>query len=185
MNRREALSSLTVLFGTTIIGAEAFLSGCSNKGSSVASDFISDDQVFLLNEIGEVIIPATETSPGAQAANVGLFMRDMVRDCYSGEEQKIFLDGLEQINSDANKQFEGDFIELNIENKTALLMYYENDASVQSNMKHFYKMYKQLTVWGYFTSEPGATQALNYVAVPGRYEACIPLKPDQKAWANP
>ena len=37
---------------------------------------------------------------------------------------------------------------------------------------------------GYFTSEPGATKALRYVAVPGRYEGCIPYKKGDKAWAT-
>lgn len=47
----------------------------------------------------------------------------------------------------------------------------------------FYFTMKDLTMLGYFTSEPGATQALEYVPVPGRYEGCIDLKPGQKAWA--
>ena len=44
-------------------------------------------------------------------------------------------------------------------------------------------MMKQLTLLGYFTSEVGATKALNHVDVPGHYEACVPLKPGQKAWS--
>jgi hypothetical protein len=45
-------------------------------------------------------------------------------------------------------------------------------------------MMKQLTVWGYFTSEAGATKALRYVPVPGRYEGCIPYTKGEKAWAT-
>jgi hypothetical protein len=47
----------------------------------------------------------------------------------------------------------------------------------------FFKLVKELTLLGYFTSEPGATLALDYVPVPGRYDGCIDLKPGQKAWA--
>lgn len=47
----------------------------------------------------------------------------------------------------------------------------------------FYFTMKDLTLLGYFTSEAGATQALEYVPVPGRYDGCIDLKPGQKAWA--
>jgi hypothetical protein len=43
---------------------------------------------------------------------------------------------------------------------------------------------KELTLLGYFTSEPGATKALRYVAVPGRYDGCIPYKKGDKAWAT-
>ena len=42
---------------------------------------------------------------------------------------------------------------------------------------------KELTVTGYFTSEIGATQALEYLPVPGKFEGDVPLKPGQKAWA--
>jgi hypothetical protein len=42
---------------------------------------------------------------------------------------------------------------------------------------------KELAVTGYFTSEVGASQALEYVEVPGRLEACIPYQKGQKAWA--
>ncbi len=47
----------------------------------------------------------------------------------------------------------------------------------------FYFIMKDLTILGYFTSEPGATQALDYVPIPGRYDGCIELKPGQKAYA--
>ena len=47
----------------------------------------------------------------------------------------------------------------------------------------FFRLIKELTLLGYFTSEQGATQALEYVAVPGRYDGCVDLKPGQKAWA--
>jgi hypothetical protein len=45
-------------------------------------------------------------------------------------------------------------------------------------------MMKELTLWGFFSSEIGATQALRYVAIPGRYEGCIPYKKGDKAWAT-
>jgi len=45
-------------------------------------------------------------------------------------------------------------------------------------------MMKELTIWGYFSSEPGATKALRYIAVPGHYDGCIPYKKGDKAWAT-
>ena len=49
---------------------------------------------------------------------------------------------------------------------------------------HYFKLMKDLTVQGYFTSEIGATKALRYVPVPGKYESCIPYKKGDKAWAT-
>jgi hypothetical protein len=45
----------------------------------------------------------------------------------------------------------------------------------------FFRTMKELTLLGYFTSEIGATQALTYNQVPGRYDACIPYKQGEKA----
>jgi hypothetical protein len=49
---------------------------------------------------------------------------------------------------------------------------------------HFFQLMCELTYLGYYTSEIGATKALRYVHIPGRYESCIPLEPGQKAWAT-
>lgn len=60
----------------------------------------------------------------------------------------------------------------------------QKSETVKPRTPIFYFTMKDLTMLGYFTSEPGATQALEYVPVPGRYEGCIDLKPGQKAWAS-
>lgn len=48
---------------------------------------------------------------------------------------------------------------------------------------HYFRMMKELTLLGYFTSEIGCTQALRYRETPGRYDPCVPYKPGEKAWA--
>jgi hypothetical protein len=45
-------------------------------------------------------------------------------------------------------------------------------------------MMKQLTLFGFFTSKEGATQALRYIAVPGHYDGAYPYKKGDKAWAT-
>ena len=53
----------------------------------------------------------------------------------------------------------------------------------QSYPPHYFSMMKQLTLWGYFTSKPGATQALRYVETPGKFDGAYPYKKGDKAWA--
>jgi hypothetical protein len=48
---------------------------------------------------------------------------------------------------------------------------------------YFFAIARDLTLLGYFTSEIGSTQAYEYIAVPGRYDGCVDLKPGQRAWA--
>lgn len=48
----------------------------------------------------------------------------------------------------------------------------------------YFRMMKELSLLGYFTSQIGATQALVYEESPGRWEPCIPYKPGQKSYAS-
>jgi glucoside 3-dehydrogenase (cytochrome c) hitch-hiker subunit len=48
----------------------------------------------------------------------------------------------------------------------------------------YFRMMKELALLGYFTSEVGATQALQYVESPGRYDPCVPYKAGDRDWAS-
>ena len=48
---------------------------------------------------------------------------------------------------------------------------------------HYFRMMKEHTLLGYFTSEIGYTQAQRYVESPGRFDPCVPYTPGEKAWA--
>lgn len=178
MNRREALQLAAAALGGSIIGSELFLSGCS--ASKDSRYLFSDQDVNLMDEIGEIILPASDRSPGAKAAHIGEFMKKIVTDCYDEQEQKDFVAGLKTIDNQAQKDFGDSFIKLREDDQQRMLIPYDEEA--RRNDKHFFAMMKQLTVWGYFTSEPGATQALRYNPVPGRFEGCIPYQPGDKAW---
>jgi gluconate 2-dehydrogenase gamma chain len=43
---------------------------------------------------------------------------------------------------------------------------------------------KEMTVVGFFTSQPGCEQVLQYQAVPGAYHGCVPLAEVGKTWAT-
>lgn len=188
MNRREALSSVALLLGGTILGAEAFLSGCKTKGTEAGVSFTPTDVSFL-NEVAETILPATST-PGAKEAKVGEFMTVIVRDCYEDKDQKIFMDGMKKLDDASKAKNSKTFMESTPAQRHDLLVALDKEQQdYQKNKKkddptHYFRMMKELTLWGYFTSEAGATKALRYVAVPGKYEGCIPYKKGDKAWAT-
>jgi len=190
MNRRDALSRVALLLGGTVIGGELFLSGCTSADKKIGQsvDFTADDLAYL-DEIAETIIPATDT-PGAKDAKVGQFMGVMVKDCYKPNEQKVFLEGMNKLNEASKKKFSGNgFMKITPEQRKELLNELDKEQKAYAKDKkkddpqHYFTLMKQLTLLGYFTSEPGATKALRYVPVPGRFEACIPYKKGDKAWA--
>jgi hypothetical protein len=190
MNRRDALSRVALLLGGTVIGGELFLSGCTSADKKIGQsvDFTADDLAYL-DEIAETIIPATDT-PGAKEAKVGQFMGVMVKDCYKESDQKVFLEGMNKLNEASKKKFSGNgFMKITPEQRKELLNELDKEQKAYAKDKkkedapHYFTLMKQLTLLGYFTSEPGATKALRYVPVPGRFDACIPYKKGDKAWA--
>lgn len=46
----------------------------------------------------------------------------------------------------------------------------------------FFQMLKELTLVGYYTSEVGGTEELQYVHSPGRFEGCMPIEELGRAW---
>lgn len=186
MNRRQALITMMGAMGlatTEVFGASALLAKEPSKGASESSanrsTTLSDGQIRLLNEVGETILPETPESPGAKAINIGQFMNEIVRDFYTREEQQVFVQGLGQLQQRSNAEFSRDFVDLNMQERQQLLLALEKDADAD-----YYQMMKQLTVWGYFSSQAGASKALRYAPIPGRYDGEVKIKPGTKAWAN-
>jgi len=184
MNRRDALKSVGLIFGTTIIGAEAFLSGCANK--SPAFKLTANDLDFL-NVLGETILPKTET-PGAKEANVANFMNTIVADFYTSEEQNTFLNGIKSVADLCSRKFNTDFVSLDDDKKTALLMDLEKEAKKHYDAKnegsHFYIMFKQLTIWGYMSSEIVAKNAFIHMPLVEKYIGTIDYRPGNKIIYN-
>ena len=200
MNRRDALARVAIIMGGTVIGADYFLTSCASpsekklaaKAGAPAVEekaFLNPSQVSFLDEVGETILPATQ-SPGAKAAQVGSFMAVMVRDCYTPADQKIFLNGLTQLDEACKKQNGKGFLACDATQRTAFLttLDAEQKAFTKNQRKddpsNYFRMMKQLTLLGFFTSEVGATKALRYLPVPGHYDGNLPYKKGDKAWAT-
>jgi len=209
MERREAVKYISILLGATLVGADSFLTGC--KSSTGKPGEWSQDDVAYLDEIADTILPRTST-PGAKDAKVGQFMTVMVNDCYEEGDQKTFREGMDMLNEASKKKYSNGFMNISPEQRKELLISLDKEAKdyqgkvndfngkedkkereelAKGNMKyqkqrmspHYFSLMKQLTLLGYFTSEPGATKALRYNPVPGKYEGCIPYKKGDKAWA--
>jgi hypothetical protein len=182
MNRRDALKSVMVMMGGTMVGATAILTGCAPEYQIEGLNFSPEDIAFL-DEIGDTIIPETDT-PGAKATGIGAFMVMMVQDTYDADQQKTFVDGLNMIRKDFKSTNGSDFVEASQEDRLAYLnSMNEQFKTSKGEEAKVVNMLRDLTVLGYFTSEIGATQALNYVEVPGKFDPCIPWSAADKAYA--
>src|SRR6185295_18908843 len=168
MNRREALSAVSMLLGGTVVGSTLFLEGCAPSEKKVAGLPFDEETLKLLNEIADTILPTTASSPGAKAANVASFIERMVRDCYDDVNQQIFFDGFATLQAACKTKFNTAFMDCSPEQRTELLIEIDNEQKPYTASKkkedpaHYFRLMKELTILGYFTSEIGATQALRY-----------------------
>ena len=178
MQRREAVQLVAILMGGTVVGAEAFLSGC--KTPARKEGLFYDTDVALMDEIGETILPATPGKPGAKDARIGAFMKVIVTDSYTPEDQDTFTKGLQALK---DKKFM-DLSDAQRHDLLAGLDKESRDPKYDDKNKHYFKLMKQLTIWGYFSSEEGATKGARYVETPGHYDGNLPYKKGDRVWAT-
>ncbi len=211
MNRRDALMRVAALAGATMslpALADTLEASATRRALTGKPLFLTADQDATVAELADTIIPTT-TTPGAKAAKVNEVIDIILKDCYKADDQKRFLDGLTQTNKLSQDAYGKAFVQLDPTQRIEIVKKLQDEArqqlaqmagnktatkveNAQADLQMpdakkrytpFFTMLKDLTLTGYFTSEIGCTQALEYVAVPGRYDGCITLKPGQKAWA--
>ena len=189
MHRRDAVQYIALLLGGTLVGAEAILTGCKTNNAGKDPLKWTPEDIAYLDEVADTILPTTAASPGAKAAKVGQFMTVMITDCYEEKDQKTFREGMDKLNDAADKQFNNGFMKLAPQQKHDLLVKLDKEQKDYTRNKkegdeaHYFRMMKELTLLGFFTSEIGSKVARRYEPVPGRYDACIPYKKGDKAWA--
>ena len=200
MDRRDLLKSIAILTGGTLIGGDALLSSFTLPNNNTLG-ILSAEQVNLLNELGETILPTTARSKGARAANVGSLISLIVNDCYTKKEQTKFIESLEKLNTDILQSNQKTFLKASTAEKTKFLTALDHSAhdfqkekqlkemeDKKNNEKfiaqpnHYFVGIKQVILWAYFNSEIGATQALRFVSVPTRFDGCVPYHKGDRSW---
>jgi hypothetical protein len=189
--RREAiLKASAMLGGTALIGQAMMLAGCERLQTSAPLEEVeprdglfSNAELELLTEMAETILPETDT-PGAKAAGVGPFIALMVTDCYSPEEQQTFKQGLATIDQQCQQEYGSNFVDSSPTERLAVAERLDRQQVEANNPAHYFRMFKQLTVLGFYTSELAYDTVLEYVESPGRYDGCRDLGPDVRMFAG-
>lgn len=188
IDRREAIRRVTALLGgMALAGGTGLVTACerAQRGVGAAQTgtaTFSAQDIALLDEVADTILPETKT-PGAKAAHVGAFMALMVTDTYEDREQQIFRDGMRKLQA-------ASFMAAKPPERLALLERLDREQKAYMDGKadaapaHYFRLMKELTLLGYFTSEIGCTQAQRYKETPGRFDPCVPYTPGETAWAG-
>jgi len=185
VTRRQALIHLATLMGASLAGPR-LLSAALTPGAAAG---FAPGEIALLDEIGDTIIPATDV-PGAKAVHIGAFIAMMVNDCYDAPDQAAVKAGLKTLADTYRARHGTEFAQGDAATRTAFLNTLDQEqraytaARRPDQPQHYFRILKDLTILGYFTSETGATQALRYEEVPGRYDGNVPYKKGDRAFFN-
>lgn len=196
MERREALRLSAALMGTGLSGIvfPGMLQGCKvDTRSDWTPVFFSPQQAAVVAEMAEHLLPATQT-PGAKAVYVDRFLDALLSECFDEASQKKFLDGLEAFQEKCRKQTGKGFEAAGKEERDALFSeeeqvgfeparYLWGNKIREEGEASFYRQFKGLVLFGYFSSEEVGKNVLAYDPIPGKFIGCLPLDEVGKAWA--
>jgi hypothetical protein len=191
MDRRDAVKNVAIIMGGALTAStlSVMLDSCNTGPKQGKGRDFTDDEKKMISRMTDVIIPRTDT-PGALDAGVPAFIVMMMQECYPDEDQKEFHAGLAAFDKFSKDHHGSSFLKLPADKQEAAVadldktVLGENGGDEKNKDLSFYRKLKELTLLGFFTSEPGATQTLRYVQIPGRYDGCVPYDKGEKAWAT-
>lgn len=203
MNRREFLQCAAIL----VSGSSAAQLGFSlNEEQQVylatAPDYIATEVDYLtpaqrkiIAAMAEIVIPRTGT-PGAIDAGVPRFIELLAADWFNDEERAIFAAGLADMETRIPDEYGLPFDQLDAATQLEIMEEMEDRASDSpwydfANVQRefisdapFICQVKELTIYGFFTSEVGSKQVLRYDPMPMEFDGDYPLSKDDSTWSG-
>ncbi|WP_395785948.1 gluconate 2-dehydrogenase subunit 3 family protein [Aquirufa sp.] len=199
LKRRDAVSRIAMLVGGVFSAPTLFAMEAKNAGliAEPGTFSLTDIQRNIVAAVAEHIIPKTTTA-GAIDAGVPAFIEMMLNDCYKKPEHVSFKKGVDNLakakflNQSSDAQI-AMLTLLEADTKELMRSYSASKVKVGDNVDKdvlegaggvpFWRVMKELTMLGYYTSEKGIQASFVYEPVPGRFEVISDMKPDQKSFA--
>ena len=191
MERRRALHVIGTgtLAGTSLAGAApASLLALAPRARGRLPTVLSPAQAALVAELGELILPETDT-PGARAAEVERFVDLMLAEQVEEPARAEFLAFLGGVEAECARRFGRPFLEAAPGERFALAA--ERDATAFAAPapteaeaaadpgaadRRGWRRLKSWVLAGYYTSEVGSVRELERRIIPGSFDGCAPLR---------
>jgi Gluconate 2-dehydrogenase subunit 3 len=195
LKRRDALKLLSAMAISTAIPSELWALGRAVNAQiakGVTLRTLNPHQDATVTLIADMIIPATET-PGAKAARVNEFIDLILTDWSDTDEKQLFLNGLADLDQQSRNLHGKAFVDCSEKQQVGLLTQMDNQLAAdwravdRATRRHpeppktFFYLMKHLTLVGYYTSDIGAQQELQYEIIPTQHGGCIPVDDSSKA----
>ncbi len=172
MNRRELLKkSVFISLGLSLSpGLLVSLESCSRKRPTTDHPvYLSEEQFDAIWQMAELVLPKTD-SPGAHEAGVTPFIDQLFGEYFEEDEKIRYEAGLKNFLEHCMNAYGRSFLDLDQSEQIDYLKMLDTEEIEDS----FFRSFKGIILWAYFTSEPGM-KSMNYLPVPGRYNGCIKI----------
>ncbi len=210
MNRRQALKNIGLSAGY-IAATPTILSVLQSCTAEIKLNWIpellSEDEAKVLDQLVDLIIPETDV-PGAKSLNVTMFVEKYMNEVAKEEEAQMFKKTAGIVLSEMDVSEEKPVKKIEVEEYDALLAKYlksskeqqeayEEEMEQMKNSEDFENISKDakiflyltavrdLSIWGFKTSEEIGENVLAYLPVPGEQIGCDSLEKltGGKAWS--
>ena len=191
-SRRRFFTRLSAVVGSTaaaqLLGGNAIPTALAYtpRPDSANSDgkLFRQQEMQILRDICAQVIPQTATAGAAEVDTHG-FIDNLLFHCYGAVEQQQAKSVLAKIEQISSKRYGLAFHDADQALQLALLEELEKPTGGfdQQDRANF-KFLKGQIVFGYYTSEVGASEELVYLAMPGGFKGSVPYKSIGKAWGS-
>ncbi len=177
-SRRTVITGITALMGGLALSdtALAALDTAYSNGDHLNRSF-DRDQMKTIAVFMDAILPETET-PSATGVGADKFFVHAYQIIFSAKQRKIIMEFLDHMKNDHTE-----FLSASHSDQIKLVKHVDDNMLNSGNTYQAYRLLKEFTLIGFYRSEVGATEELDYDPVPGPFHE-VPLKPSSKATAS-
>ena len=191
VSRRQVLKRVSYIMGGTLAAPTVLglMQGCAAEpGVTWMPAFFSEDQARTITKLADIILPASDT-PAASELGVPKFVEDMVNLVAKEEDKARFMELFAAFEEECNTRYGSNFGSMGDDEQ--LKFFAEKHSEIEgkrdlpADQRPFVWFVKEAVVAGYFTTEVGMTQIMQYIAIPAEYKACISVEEaGGRTWAT-
>jgi hypothetical protein len=158
LSRRDALKlGAAVTVAVSIEGTHALAQ------QAPPATYFTREELALVDELAEMIIPADDHSPGARAAKVAAYIDARLAEAFDAADRTKWRDGLKLIEQLSRQASGRTFLESTAAQRLALLeRIAAHEGKPEKPEEHFFAELKSRVVSAYYTSEIGIKQEMEY-----------------------
>ncbi len=158
LTRRDLIKLGAAATVTASLGAGTLLAQ-----SAAPATFFTADELALVDELSEMIVPTDAHSPGARAAKVAGYIDARLAEATDADERTRWRDGLKVVEALSREATGKPFLQGTPDERHAVLTRMaRNEDKPQAPGERFFAELKAKVVRAYYTSEIGIKQEMEY-----------------------